>query len=366
MRDERVDKFYFSHLNYAGRGNIHRAKDAQFAATRDALDLLFERAWQAAQAGLRRGVRDRQQRCRRRLPAAVGAAPLAALARRAARAAGRLGRQLRRASTSPTSTTSATCTPTRCGGTTRWATCASGRSRRSGRTPADPLMAGLKAQPRPVDGRCAACAHLAICGGNTRVRAQQVTGDPWAEDPGCYLDDEEIGAAPAARACAVEPPFAVKRGASMSRASRADSARMPLSCALRAAACCARCCAHKTRPRTGRRRSAAPLYQQHCAACHGEQRTGGMGPALLPESLERLRRPRRSKVDRRTAAPATQMPAFRDKLAADEIAALAPSGSTRRCRPAPTWGDADIRASRVAGRRRGTAAAPSRCGRPTR
>jgi mono/diheme cytochrome c family protein len=37
----------------------------------------------------------------------------------------------------------------------------------------------------------------------------------------------------------------------------------------------------------------AALYRQHCAACHGEQRTGGMGPALLPESLERLRRPRR-------------------------------------------------------------------------
>ncbi|MDH5206404.1 MAG: heme d1 biosynthesis radical SAM protein NirJ, partial [Hylemonella sp.] len=44
------------------------------------------------------------------------------------------------------------------------------------------------------------CTHFAICGGNTRVRAQQVTGDPWAEDPGCYLDDAEIGATlPAAR-----------------------------------------------------------------------------------------------------------------------------------------------------------------------
>jgi hypothetical protein len=25
------------------------------------------------------------------------------------------------------------------------------------------------------------------------VRAQQLTGDPWAEDPGCYLEDAEIG-----------------------------------------------------------------------------------------------------------------------------------------------------------------------------
>jgi hypothetical protein len=57
----------------------------------------------------------------------------------------------------------------------------------------EPLMAGLKARPRPVQGRCAACVHLDICGGNTRVRAQQTTGNAWAEDPGCYLDDAEIG-----------------------------------------------------------------------------------------------------------------------------------------------------------------------------
>ncbi|NUO87598.1 MAG: cytochrome C oxidase Cbb3, partial [Cupriavidus sp.] len=33
----------------------------------------------------------------------------------------------------------------------------------------------------------------------------------------------------------------------------------------------------------------AALYGQHCAACHGADRLGAMGPALLPESLERLR-----------------------------------------------------------------------------
>ena len=57
----------------------------------------------------------------------------------------------------------------------------------------DPLMAGLKARPRRVKGRCGACSMFDICGGNTRVRAQQMTGDPWSEDPGCYLSDEEIG-----------------------------------------------------------------------------------------------------------------------------------------------------------------------------
>ena len=33
------------------------------------------------------------------------------------------------------------------------------------------------------------------------------------------------------------------------------------------------------------------LFQQHCASCHGQQRLGGMGPALLPDNLSRLRKP---------------------------------------------------------------------------
>jgi sulfatase maturation enzyme AslB (radical SAM superfamily) len=54
-------------------------------------------------------------------------------------------------------------------------------------------MAGLKSAQRPLEGRCAECQHLSICGGNSRTRAWQLTGNPWAEDPGCYLSDEEIG-----------------------------------------------------------------------------------------------------------------------------------------------------------------------------
>ena len=56
-------------------------------------------------------------------------------------------------------------------------------------------MAGLKRRPREVGGRCGACAYFAICNGNTRVRALRMTGNPWAEDPGCYLTDAEIGLA---------------------------------------------------------------------------------------------------------------------------------------------------------------------------
>ena len=54
-------------------------------------------------------------------------------------------------------------------------------------------MDGLKCSPRPLKGRCRVCRHQDVCGGNTRVRAFQLTGDPWWEDPACYLDDEELG-----------------------------------------------------------------------------------------------------------------------------------------------------------------------------
>jgi 12,18-didecarboxysiroheme deacetylase len=56
----------------------------------------------------------------------------------------------------------------------------------------NPLMAQLKDKKKYVKGRCAACKWLDICAGNFRVRAEAVTGDIWAEDPACYLTDEEI------------------------------------------------------------------------------------------------------------------------------------------------------------------------------
>ena len=89
----------------------------------------------------------------------------------------------------------------------------------------------------------------------------------------------------------------------------------------------------------------ARLFEQHCAACHGPARTGLMGPALLPESLARLRRPEAITVIAKGRA-ATQMPAFNDKLSAGEIEALAQWIYTPVV-PAPTWSEADIRASRV-------------------
>lgn len=56
----------------------------------------------------------------------------------------------------------------------------------------NPVMAGLKAKPRPLEGRCASCPALPLCGGNLRVRAEMATGNMWAPDPACYLSDNEL------------------------------------------------------------------------------------------------------------------------------------------------------------------------------
>jgi MoaA/NifB/PqqE/SkfB family radical SAM enzyme len=55
VEDEGIDRFYFSHLNYAGRGNKNRADDARHLLTRDAMELLFETALRYEERGL---VRD--------------------------------------------------------------------------------------------------------------------------------------------------------------------------------------------------------------------------------------------------------------------------------------------------------------------
>jgi hypothetical protein len=87
------------------------------------------------------------------------------------------------------------------------------------------------------------------------------------------------------------------------------------------------------------------LFKQHCSSCHGEQRTGGMGPALLPESLERLRQPEALKVITQGRV-ATQMQGFAGKLNSEEIAALQ-KWIYLPVSPVPGWTEADIRASRT-------------------
>lgn len=56
----------------------------------------------------------------------------------------------------------------------------------------DALLSGLRDRLPRLKGRCAGCRFQEVCGGGFRVRAYQEYGDPWAEDPGCYLRDYEI------------------------------------------------------------------------------------------------------------------------------------------------------------------------------
>jgi heme d1 biosynthesis radical SAM protein NirJ len=192
MREEQVDKFYFSHLNYAGRGNIHRARDAHFDATRQAMDLLFSTAWQAAREGRAEdyvtGNNDADGAylllwVRQHLPRWADAVQADLLAWGGNASGVNVANIDNTGDVHPD---------------TMWWHHRLGNVRERPfseiwQDVRDPLMRGLKMHPRPVGGRCAQCAHLGICNGNTRVRAQQVSGDPWAEDPGCYLDDAEIG-----------------------------------------------------------------------------------------------------------------------------------------------------------------------------
>jgi len=202
---ERIPRFYFSHLNYAGRGNVNRKRDARFATARRAMDVLFARCWEQAKRGLERdyvtGNNDADgvyflQWARREVTDLDEPHLRAKLAEWGGNASGvNVANIDNLGNVHPD---------------TMWWHHSLGNVRDRPFSAiwsdvSEPLMRGLKTRPRPVEGRCAGCAHLDICGGNTRVRAQQVTGNAWAEDPGCYLGDEEIGVAAGAERVALKP-----------------------------------------------------------------------------------------------------------------------------------------------------------------
>jgi Fe-coproporphyrin III synthase len=55
-------------------------------------------------------------------------------------------------------------------------------------------LAALRQRNGRLEGRCATCRFLSVCGGGFRVRAVQVHQNLWAPDPACYLSDDEIAA----------------------------------------------------------------------------------------------------------------------------------------------------------------------------
>jgi heme d1 biosynthesis radical SAM protein NirJ len=197
-RAEGVDKFYLSHLVYAGRGDKNRGEDAVHDHTRAAMDLLLDRAWAAVQAGdafeVVTGNNDADavyflQWAAARFPAEKVAHLRAHLEAWGGNSSGLgvgnidpQGKVHPDTYWSDYTVGSVKTTPF----STLW-------------TGDDAMLATLRQRPRPLKGRCGECAYKAVCGGNTRIRALQVTGDPWAEDPACYLSNAEIGVDDAAR-----------------------------------------------------------------------------------------------------------------------------------------------------------------------
>jgi Fe-coproporphyrin III synthase len=192
IEDENIDKFYLSHLNYAGRGNKNRRDDVRHQMTRQAMDFLIENNWQRLQAGETREIvtgnndadgvylllwvkhhfPDKFEHLQAKLAQWGGNSSGVNIAN-----IDNLGQ------VHPD---------------TFWWHYSLGQVRERPFSEiwmdtTEPLMAGLKQRPRPLKGRCGQCHYQAICGGNTRTRAYQLTGDPWAEDPACYLTDAEIG-----------------------------------------------------------------------------------------------------------------------------------------------------------------------------
>ena len=90
---------------------------------------------------------------------------------------------------------------------------------------------------------------------------------------------------------------------------------------------------------------AGALYQAKCAACHGGDRFGAIGPALLPDNLGRLGVAGAEKVIREGRA-ATQMPAFGAEIDNAAIKSLAALVYTRPATK-PVWGTREIAESRV-------------------
>ncbi|WP_101068481.1 nitrite reductase [Roseovarius salinarum] len=80
----------------------------------------------------------------------------------------------------------------------------------------------------------------------------------------------------------------------------------------------------------------AEIYARDCAACHGADRLGGTGPALIPQTLKRMRGPKVAEVIAHGRV-ATQMPAFGDTLSDGEIASLATYLKTP-LETVPDWG----------------------------
>ncbi|MBI4303336.1 MAG: radical SAM protein [Chloroflexi bacterium] len=192
IEEEKINRACFYHLAYAGRGDKIQASDISAEETRATVDLIFKRTIDFHRRGLDKEILTVDNhadgvylylKVKREQPERA-AEVLELLKRNGGNNSGvRIGAVDNMGNVHPDQF---------------WWHYSFGnvRQRKFGDVwldTSDPLMRGLKNRKSLLKGRCAVCEHLGICGGNLRVRAEAVYGDVWAEDPACYLTDEEIG-----------------------------------------------------------------------------------------------------------------------------------------------------------------------------
>jgi len=194
VEDEGIDRVCFYHLAYSGRGSSLHKEDIDHSQTRSVIDLICERTLDMYRRGLRKEIltvgnhadgvylylkaqKDDPQRANK---------ILGLLKMNGGNNSGvRIGAVDDQGNVHPDQF---------------WWHYRIGnvRERKFGDIWADtsePLLQGLRNRKKLLKGRCARCQYLDVCNGNLRVRGEAVYGDVWAEDPACYLTDEEIGVA---------------------------------------------------------------------------------------------------------------------------------------------------------------------------
>ena len=194
IEDEGIDRVCFYHLAYSGRGDSLRKEDITHSQTRTVVDMICEHTLDMYQRGLRKEVLTVGNhadgvylylRLREQEP------PRASKVLKLLRANGGNNSGIRIGAVDDLGNVH----PDQF-----WwhYSLGSVRQRKFGdiwTDTSEPLLQGLRNRKGLLKGRCGRCQYLDLCNGNLRVRAEAVFGDVWAEDPACYLSNEEIGLA---------------------------------------------------------------------------------------------------------------------------------------------------------------------------
>ena len=192
VEDEGIDRVCFYHLAYSGRGSSLQSEDIGHSQTRDVVDLICERTLDMYRRGMRKEILTVDNHAdgvylylkAKKQDSQRAEKILSLLKMNGGNNTGiRIGAVDDRGNVHPDQF---------------WWHYSLGnvRERKFGdiwTDSSEPLIQGLRNRKKLLKGRCAGCRYLEICNGNLRERAEAVFGDVWAEDPACYLTDEEIG-----------------------------------------------------------------------------------------------------------------------------------------------------------------------------